>query len=38
MSYRRQTPQILDDEHRASLALYGRLEQALASRVTSPTR
>jgi hemerythrin-like domain-containing protein len=32
MSYRRQTPQILDDEHRASLALYGRLEQAIASR------
>ena len=32
MSYRRQIPQALDDEHRASLALYGRLEQALAAR------
>ena len=32
MDYRRQTPQALDDEHRASLALYGRLEQALAAR------
>ena len=32
MTFRRQTPQILDDEHRASLALYGRLEHALAAR------
>jgi len=32
MTFRRQTSQILDDEHRASLALYGRLERALASR------
>ena len=32
MDYRRQTPQALDAEHRASLALYGKLEQALAAR------
>ena len=32
MDFRRQTPQALDAEHRADLALYGRLEQALAAR------
>ena len=32
MDYRRQTPQALDAEHRASLALYGKLEQALVAR------
>ena len=32
MNYRRQTPQALDAEHRASLALYGKLEQALVAR------
>jgi hemerythrin-like domain-containing protein len=31
MNYRRQTPNVLDAEHRASLALYGQLEQALAT-------
>lgn len=28
MTFRRQTPQALDSEHRAALALYGKLEQA----------
>ncbi len=32
MDYRRQTPQALDAEHRASLGLYGKLEQALVAR------
>ena len=32
MSYRRETPRLLDAEHRAALALYGQLEQALAAR------
>ncbi|MBP6565383.1 MAG: hemerythrin domain-containing protein [Burkholderiales bacterium] len=32
MNYHRQTPQALDTEHRASLALYGKLEQALVAR------
>ena len=32
MNYHRQTPQALDAEHRASLALYGKLEQALVAR------
>ncbi|CAG0997043.1 hypothetical protein BURK1_02604 [Burkholderiales bacterium] len=32
MDYRRQTPQALDAEHRAALALYGKLEQALVAR------
>lgn len=32
MNYYRQTPQALDTEHRASLALYGKLEQALVAR------
>ena len=32
MDYRRQTPQALDAEHRGSLALYGKLEQALVAR------
>ncbi len=31
MTFRRQTPQALDDEHRAALALYGKLEQAVAA-------
>lgn len=32
MNFHRQTPQALDAEHRASLALYGKLEQALVAR------
>ena len=32
MSFRRETPRLLDAEHRAALALYGQLEQALAAR------
>ena len=32
MDYRRQTPQALDAEHRASLGIYGKLEQALVAR------
>ena len=32
MEPQRQTPRALHDEHRATLALYGRLEQALATR------
>ena len=32
MNYHRQTPQALDAEHRASLGLYGKLEQALVAR------
>lgn len=31
MTFRHQTPQALDDEHRAALALYGKLEQAVAA-------
>lgn len=32
MPHARQVCRLLDDEHRAALALYGRLEQALAGR------
>lgn len=32
MDFRRQVPQALDAEHRSALALYGKLEQALAAR------
>ena len=31
MSFRRQVPQALDAEHRSALALYGKLEQAIAA-------